>query len=165
MPSLLQGGPAPLFVAGSVQAKAAAKIQNLGYPGGAISAPVGVLDFFFDLSKIDKDYCQSPSVTVARRGYSRVRVIGKQAHTVSATSFSVRQFPFVDDQTGQAGKEMTIEDPATGDSWVLRRRGSMQKLILAICSGSLQASRSFYLRSSRGRTYGPFMPPGTTTTP
>lgn len=160
MPSLLQMGPAPQFIAGSVEAKAAAKIQNLGYPGGAISAAVGVLDYFFDLKKTNDDYCQSPSITVSRGSYSRTRVIGKTSHTVKAASYSFKRFPFVDDQTGQAGFEMTIEDPATGDSWVIRRRGSMQALIQALCGGSLTASRQFYLRSARGRTYGPFVQPG-----
>jgi hypothetical protein len=165
MASLLQGSPAPKFVAGSVEAKAAARSQNLGYPGGAITAAVGTLDYFFALTAGNTNYCTAQSVTVARKGYSRTRVIGGPSTTVSAATFSLKQYPFVDDQTGQAGKEMTIEDPATGDSWVLRRRGSMQDLVAAICNGSLQAARPFYLRSQRGRTYGPFMPPGVQVTP
>ena len=157
---LLQGSPAPRFLDSAASSKAGAKIQNLGYSGGTISGPVGTLDYFFDLSDGTADYCNSPSITVSRGGHSRVRVIGQPATSVSGVSYSLKQFPFVDDQTGQAGKEMEIIDPSTGDSWTLRRRGAMQDLVSAICSGELEAARSFYIRSSRGRTYGPFLPPG-----
>ena len=159
---LLQGGPAPKFIDGTATSKAGAKMQNIGYAGGAITAPVGTLDYFFALSKGNADYCNSPAVTVSRAGHSRVRVIGGASTSVAGVTFSLKQFPFVDDQTGQAGKEMEIIDPATGESWVLRRRGSMQAMIAAICGGGLQAARPFYLRSARGRTYGPFLAPGIT---
>lgn len=160
MPSLLAGGPTPQFIVGSPQADAGAKNQNLGYPGGSVTGAVGTLDYFFNLTAGNADYCKSASITVARRSYTRHRVIGGLATTVKAAAFELKQFPFVDDQTGQAGKEISIIDPATGDSWVLRMRGSMQSLIQAICNGDLEASRSFYVRSLRGRTYGPFVPPG-----
>ena len=157
---LLQGGPAPKFIDGTATSKAGAKMQNLGYAGGAITAPVGTLDYFFTLDKKNQDYCASPAITVSRGGHSRVRVIGEQSIAVSGVTFSLTKYPFVEDQTGQAGKEMQIIDPATGESWVLRRRGSMQAMIAAICSGGLEAARPFYLRSARGRTYGPFLSPG-----
>ena len=160
---LLQGGPAPKFIPGSAVSQAGAKVQNIGYAGGAITAPVGTLDYFFALNKGNADFCNSPAVTVVRTGHSRVRVIGGGATSVKGVSFSLAKYPFVEDQSGQAGIEMAIVDPSTGESWVLRRRGSMQAMIAAICSGGLQAERTFYLRSARGRTYGPFLAPGTTT--
>jgi hypothetical protein len=160
MPSLLAGGPTPQFLPGTTQADAGAKNQNLGYPGGSVTGAVGTLDFFFNLSVGNSDYCQAASITVSRKSYTRTRVIGGVTTTVRATSYALKDFPFVDDQTGQAGKEISIIDPASGDSWVLRMRGSMQSLIQAICSGNLEASRAFYIRSLRGRTYGPFVPPG-----
>ena len=98
-------------------------------------------------------------MTVSRAGHSRNRVIGQPPTSVAGVSYSLKKFPFVDDQTGQAGKEMSIIDPSTGESWVVRRRGSMQAMVSAICSGGLEASRTFYLRSARGRTFGPFLPP------
>ena len=152
-----------MFIDAALASKAGAKIQNLGYVSGAISAPVGTLDYFFNLKKGNADYCASASVVVSRAPHSRVRVIGKPAVSVAGTNFSVKKFPFVDDQTGMAGKEMTIIDPASGESWVLRRRGSMQAMVSAICSGGLEAARTFYIRSARGRTFGPFLPPGQVT--
>lgn len=165
MASLLKGGPAPMFIAGSAEAKAAAKSQNLGYPGGAITAPLGVLDYFFDLPDDNANYCRADEIAVARGGYSRTRVIGLPSHTVSSASYTIKKYPFVEDQTGQAGLEMTIEDAQTGGSWVLRRRGSMQSLIAALCGGDLTPARTFYLRSARGRTYGPFVTPGASVLP
>lgn len=161
MVSLLQGGPAPQFIVGGT-ADAAARNQNLGYPGGSITGPVGTLDWFFALKSGNSNYCNSQSITVARKSYSRTRVIGGPSVNVAAATYTLKQFPFVDDQTGQAGKEMKIIDPATGDGWTVRRRGSMQALVDAICSGALQAGRPFYIRSLRGRTYGPFVPPTAT---
>ena len=158
----MQGGPAPQFIPGNAASKAGAKMQNLGYAGGAITAPVGTLDYFFALSKGNADYCKSPSVTVSRGGHSRVRVIGQPSTSVAGSSFALKKFPFVDDQSGQAGIEMAIIDPATGESWTLRRRGSMQAMVAAICSGGLEAARPFYLKSARGRTYGPFLAPSLT---
>jgi hypothetical protein len=157
---LLQGSPAPLFISGAVASKAGAKIQNLGYVGGAISGPVGTLDYFFALTKGNADYCKSAGITVSRAGHSRVRVIGQPPTSVAGVSYTLKQFPFVDDQSGSAGKEMKIIDPTTGEAWTLRRRGPMQALIAAICSGGVEASRTFYIQSARGRTYGPFLPPG-----
>ena len=159
---LLQGGPAPFFVPGTPDSKAGAKIQNIGYAGGAITAPVGTLDYFFGFDSGNADFCNSPAITVSRAGHSRVRVIGGASTSVGGATFSLTQYPFVEDQTGQAGIEMAIIDPATGESWVLRRRGSMQAMVAAICGGGLQAARTFYLRSARGRTYGPFLASGAT---
>ena len=161
MASLLQGAATPRFVSAPT-ADAAARNQNLGYPGGSVTGPVGTLDWFFELSAGNSDYCNSASITIARKSYARTRVIGGPTINVAATNFTLKQFPFVDDQTGQAGKEIKIIDPSTGDGWTLRMRGSIQSLIQAICSGSLEAARPFYIRSMRGRTYGPFTPPGAT---
>jgi hypothetical protein len=157
---LLRGGPAPFFVPGTPDSKAGAKIQNIGYAGGAITAPVGTLDYFFGFDGGNADFCNSPSITVSRAGHARKRVIGGPSTTVAGVNFPLKKYPFVEDQTGQAGIEMAIIDPATGESWVLRRRGSMQAMVAAICGGGLQAARTFYLRSARGRTYGPFLASG-----
>jgi hypothetical protein len=162
MSTLLAPSIQPLFIAGSVEAKAAARYQNLTYTGGAITGPVGTLDYFFDVSKSKTNFCQAPSVNVSRKQHIRTRVIGGATTTVSASTFALTKYPFVDDQSGQAGTEMALIDSATGDSWVVRRRGPMEDLIKAICDGGLAASRVFYIRSQRGRTFGPFVPASTT---
>ena len=125
---------------------------TINYAGGSITLPRGnAKDLFGADSSLVRQ--EPEEVTVSRKAHSRTKLIGGPSTSVSASSYTIQQFPRRKKSGSAAGQEILMEWEGSEGSWVARMNGSAWELGVFLNSASPKAVTF----TTAGSHYGPFI--------
>jgi hypothetical protein len=125
---------------------------SIGFPGGSLSAKVGLMKAIFGESLVEQSMQGTEKVSV--KAHSRVRVIGGAATQVGATNYDRKKFP--KGQRGGAAGGEPIAFFYKGDWWSFRLTGSHQDLNSWLATRPGVGVEPRVWRSEKDTPYGPF---------
>lgn len=124
----------------------------MNFPGGTLTAPLGLLEAIWGEQLISGQTPETASVSVS--GYTRQKLIGGPSKTVSANTYTRTKYP-VGSASGAAGGE-AIALQVGGKWWTARLSGSHQAFAAFLRGSSFFLSGPLFWKSQRGTKYGPF---------
>lgn len=124
----------------------------LNFPGGSLTASVGLLEAIFGPDMGGAGGTESTK-QISVTGHSRVRVIGGPSTNVAANSYTLTKYPSID-KSGAAGGE-AIALRVAGKSWTARLSGSHQDFVAFLKTTTLALSGPLFWFSEKGKQYGP----------
>ena len=128
---------------------------TINYSGGSITLPVGnAKDLFGDNPELLRP--TPVDLTISKKAHSRIRVIGEPATNVSASTYTVTQWPRTRRSNAAGGEAIVMRWENSEGDWVARMTGPAYELGTFLNETSPKAV-SFYTKGSK---YGPFIKEG-----
>lgn len=129
-----------------------AKKVTINFPGGAMTATLGLLEAIFGATQLQQLTQPDAPKTVSVTAHSRRRVIGQPPTAVAAFSYVKQDFGSAVEVGTAGGEAMAMI--LNGEEWTARLSGSHQSLA-AFLAGR-QGGGALFVKSQKGRSYGPF---------
>jgi hypothetical protein len=129
-----------------------ARKMSVGFPGGSLTATVGLLEALFGTELVSPEEPSTAQVSVD--SHTRVRVIGGPATAVAGHTYDRKKYPTGQFNGGSGGEAIRFQ--LNGSDWTARLSGSHQDFNDWLVTKPGNGTAPIYWRSEKGVPYGPF---------